>query len=561
VSTADIEVGVGPDEETLAGTVARLRAERDGLRRAIRSRAVIEQAKGVLMTRLRLTADEAFARLLDTSQHSNVKLVQVAATVVATVSPPPTEPDQPAGPGRAAHGPFDGAGPAGPAEPAGSLLAPGGGPAGARRGARPGRRPTGRPLGDQADEPAAEHTRHVITVTRLNAAESYEDIVDALADTLPAPSTVVLLLAEADGALRLVASRGLTPELASQWVRIPPQVRVPLTDAVRRAEPVWLPDAAAIVEAYPIMAAIDGGRSGSAVALPLVHGARVIGALGLTWPEPAPRGRAYVTALGEVCGPLTARVGALIGLPATEEAWLRPMLDATLGSAAVLTPVRSGDQVIDFLFEALNDRAAEDAERYGVHAERDVLLSELPGLGREVLLPLYRDLLADGRPRQLDELVLPGASLLLRAVRLGDRVVASWRTRSPGELLYDDLVATERLAGTATFRWRPDVGQWLCTPALPELLGWPAGGPPLGPSTAYRAVADADWPAVRRAVVRALRGGGPVTVGVRTLRGRWLRATLSRTPDGDLRGAVRDVKELRAALARERDAAMARRTR
>jgi hypothetical protein len=26
VSTADIEVGVGPDEETLAGTVARLRA-------------------------------------------------------------------------------------------------------------------------------------------------------------------------------------------------------------------------------------------------------------------------------------------------------------------------------------------------------------------------------------------------------------------------------------------------------------------------------------------------------------------------------------------------------
>jgi hypothetical protein len=561
VSVADTELGIGPDEEPLAGIVARLRAERDGLRRAIRSRAVIEQAKGVLMARLRLTADEAFARLMDVSQHSNVKVVQVAATVVATVSPPPAESAGSDG-SDGADGPVPGSARGAPAGEAPDGPAPGrrwqrrpnGLPAGQQTGLPAGLPvglPAGLPLGDERDEPAAEHTRHVLTVARLQAAGSYEDIVDAMADTLPAPSSVVLLLTEADGALRLVAWRGLTPEVASQWVRIPPQVRIPLTDAVRRAAPIWLPDPAAIAEAYPILMSIGGERSGSVAAMPLVDGGRVIGALGLTWPDPAPARRAFVTALGEACGPAAARIGGSPGLPGTEEAWLRPMLDATLGSAAVLTPVRSGGQVVDFLFEALNERAAEEAERYGVRTEQDVLLSELPGPGRSVLLPFYRAVLADGLPRQLDELVRPTSSVLLRAVRLGERVVASWRTRAPGELLYDDLVATERLVGAATFRWRPSAGQWLCTPNLPALLGWPAGGPALTPSTAWRAVAEADWPAVRRAVVAVLRGTGPVTVGVRTRRGRWLRATLSRTPDGGLRGAVQDVTEVRAAQARK----------
>lgn len=49
--------------DPLASIVDQLRAERDGLREAMRTRALIEQAKGILMARHRLTADEAFARL------------------------------------------------------------------------------------------------------------------------------------------------------------------------------------------------------------------------------------------------------------------------------------------------------------------------------------------------------------------------------------------------------------------------------------------------------------------------------------------------------------------
>jgi hypothetical protein len=64
-------------------------AEREALRslaanleRALLSRAVIDQAKGVLMARLGVDADEAFARLVALSSRLNVKLRELARLVV-----------------------------------------------------------------------------------------------------------------------------------------------------------------------------------------------------------------------------------------------------------------------------------------------------------------------------------------------------------------------------------------------------------------------------------------------------------------------------------------------
>jgi ANTAR domain/GAF domain len=50
---------------------------------AMRSRAVIEQAKGMLMADERITADEAFERLVGLSQHANLKLREVAEQLVS----------------------------------------------------------------------------------------------------------------------------------------------------------------------------------------------------------------------------------------------------------------------------------------------------------------------------------------------------------------------------------------------------------------------------------------------------------------------------------------------
>jgi GAF domain-containing protein len=67
------------------GALALLEAQRaDQLQRAIASRDVIGQAKGVLMERHRITAEQAFALLKGASQRLNRKVAEVAELLAAT---------------------------------------------------------------------------------------------------------------------------------------------------------------------------------------------------------------------------------------------------------------------------------------------------------------------------------------------------------------------------------------------------------------------------------------------------------------------------------------------
>lgn len=64
------------------------RTELAHLRRAMRTRATIEQAKGVMMARRSCSPDEAFRLLAEASQRTNRKLHLVAAAVVGAVQRP-----------------------------------------------------------------------------------------------------------------------------------------------------------------------------------------------------------------------------------------------------------------------------------------------------------------------------------------------------------------------------------------------------------------------------------------------------------------------------------------
>ena len=64
--------------------------ETQHMREATRTRAVIEQAKGILMTSRRCTADQAFALLTQASQHQNRKLRDIADELVARTQAPRT---------------------------------------------------------------------------------------------------------------------------------------------------------------------------------------------------------------------------------------------------------------------------------------------------------------------------------------------------------------------------------------------------------------------------------------------------------------------------------------
>lgn len=73
------------DVPELAGmTREQLVEELIGLRQAMRTRAVIEQAKGIVMATRACCADDAFDVLVAQSQHENRKLHEVAADLVAS---------------------------------------------------------------------------------------------------------------------------------------------------------------------------------------------------------------------------------------------------------------------------------------------------------------------------------------------------------------------------------------------------------------------------------------------------------------------------------------------
>jgi AmiR/NasT family two-component response regulator len=81
--------GGGGTETTTAGQpltrIAEIHARLErvrGLRTAMETRGVIEQAKGILMVTLSVDADVAFQTLVRMSQTSHTKLVEVARGVV-----------------------------------------------------------------------------------------------------------------------------------------------------------------------------------------------------------------------------------------------------------------------------------------------------------------------------------------------------------------------------------------------------------------------------------------------------------------------------------------------
>jgi len=80
---------------TLAIRMASHAALIEQLRSSLVSRAVIDQALGIIMSRERCSQDRAFAILRTASQHRNVKLRDIAIAIVTDVSGEPPQPPPP----------------------------------------------------------------------------------------------------------------------------------------------------------------------------------------------------------------------------------------------------------------------------------------------------------------------------------------------------------------------------------------------------------------------------------------------------------------------------------
>jgi AmiR/NasT family two-component response regulator len=74
------------EDAALVAEVVELRARNEQLGRALASRAVIDQARGMVMALAPCSSGRAWDLLVDVSQHCNVKLRDVAAALVATTT-------------------------------------------------------------------------------------------------------------------------------------------------------------------------------------------------------------------------------------------------------------------------------------------------------------------------------------------------------------------------------------------------------------------------------------------------------------------------------------------
>ena len=118
-------------------------------------------------------------------------------------------------------------------------------------------------------------------------------------DHRPAPVRVVKYVAERPSVaeshaggdhLELLASVGFDAAWLARWSPLPLTARMPLADAVREQAPIWLEGREAVARRYPEVAARPELGSAGLVVMPLVvpasGGARVVGALSASFPEP-----------------------------------------------------------------------------------------------------------------------------------------------------------------------------------------------------------------------------------------------------------------------------------
>jgi len=270
----------GPDgtpPEAAEAALRRLRNENFHLRVALRHRAVIEQAKGLLAARGEIDVDQAFTQLLRAARDTNRKLVDVAASYVAEVAAPPQTPGE-------AQPPLEEPDQGRPEEALTQLLVD-----------DPSRRVPDELVAQLREHAARRHGPNPTpgaAALRLalagiaDAATPRELLASVGADCVwpKAPSQGTLWALQADGALELVASLGFARDDLSIWRRVPPVLRLPIL-AAAQGRTLFLDDAEQSLREFPDLAAAPS-VSRRLAALPVSAAGHRFAVLHFGWDEP-----------------------------------------------------------------------------------------------------------------------------------------------------------------------------------------------------------------------------------------------------------------------------------
>ena len=120
----------------------------------------------------------------------------------------------------------------------------------------------------------------------LSAAGTVAEVAAAVSEGLRGAldaSVVTVCTTGTEGVLHVADVAGYPTERLRQFTTLPLAASLPLTDAARTRRPVWLPDQATTVAAYPPIADSLLPGTEALVAMPLTVADRLVGALGVTF--------------------------------------------------------------------------------------------------------------------------------------------------------------------------------------------------------------------------------------------------------------------------------------
>ncbi|HEX2093073.1 MAG TPA: ATP-binding protein [Longimicrobiaceae bacterium] len=156
------------------------------------------------------------------------------------------------------------------------------------------------------------HARTVVLkelAVALSGAATPANVAEAVlahaVDALGASSGVILSVSPDGAELEVIQARGVRADLLAAWRSFPLSASVPLTDAIRRGEPIFLESLADWIELYPEVASIPEqvGRHAHLVE-PLIVENRTLGALGLGFDAPrafSEEDRAFALVIAQQC--------------------------------------------------------------------------------------------------------------------------------------------------------------------------------------------------------------------------------------------------------------------
>ncbi|MEV4703167.1 ANTAR domain-containing protein [Actinoplanes sp. NPDC049316] len=487
----------GGEVARLAASVQRLQAEVDGLRRAQRGRAVIEQAKGLLVGRLGCTPEEAFSHLSEISQRSNMRVAEVAAGLLGIAAPipepaGPSDADEPFLPDRYVSHPAPGAPEPVEAAPVVSLL------------------------------PEEITARYHLTCATLASSEDPTGLAEvAWSEGLRQLGVTAVLFGvlEPDGAVRLVSTYGLPKSLASAWQRVPSNLNVAFLRAVGDGRPLWIDRKRAAELGYDLL-----GDGDLRACLPLRDGGRAFGVASIVWAEgntPEPGLRAYVAAIAEACGRRLSqllREGDVVPIVSPAAHWVEAVLETLPGSSALLAPVRDRDgRIVDFRFDRCSPEAVDAAGRTAEQICGRRMLDLHPYAATNGIFEGYVHALRTGEPFRLS----PTATSVVtshgrlpvvvstRATRFGDGLLVHWRYHDDEQRTAAHLERLQRAADAGWSEWDLVTAETTWSAQAYQILHRDPARGPVKLSALPRYVAPQEAPSLTAAIQRLIRSGEP----------------------------------------------------